>query len=59
MTHAPPLNQAAAKTIGESILVRFRAFILGPRSVVLERRDEELHRALERAFAEFAYEMRR
>lgn len=58
MTHAPPLNRAAAPTIEESTLVRFRAFILGPRGVVQGRRDEELHRALERAFAEFAREMR-
>ena len=58
MTQAPPLKHAAAPTIEESILVRFRALILGPRGVVLERGDEELHRALERAFAEFACEMR-
>jgi len=59
ITNAPPLESAVSVSIEESILERLRAFILGPRGVVLERRDEELHRALERAFADFAREMRR
>jgi len=59
ITNAPPLRSTVQERMEESILERLRAFILGPRGVVLERQDEELHRALERAFAEFAREMRR
>jgi hypothetical protein len=40
------------------LLERVRAYLLGPRASVLESRDEAFDRALERAFAEFAREMR-
>jgi hypothetical protein len=56
VANAPPLTQIAGQAVEESLVERLRA-VLGTRSSSSERHDEELHRALERAFAEFAREM--
>ena len=54
----PPNTVAERHRAQPSLLERVREYLLGPRAAVLASRDEALSRALERAFAEFAREMR-
>ena len=54
----PPKPVAGRRRAQFSLLERVRAYLLGPRAAVPESRDEAFDRALERAFAEFAREMR-
>jgi hypothetical protein len=56
---AHPLKTVAGRHRAQpSVLERVRTYLLGPRAAVLESRDEALHHALERAFAEFGREIR-